>query len=171
MPIINHKGDLLLNCTLCLIFGELLKLELRSTARSVSLMTADNEPASYILRIQRDDLERQLYSQRIFYVSIKRDWLRNTNLLFIKKAAFIGSGIIDRFISLSGLREDEKKICLENNYYGKIELAKLMRFYPALAIEDTPIGGQNLLALHGASMPRSDALHIERLVRSRLIIL
>ncbi len=134
-------------------------------------MTAHNEPANYILRIQTEDLERQLYSQRILYVSIKRKWLRNTNLLFIKKAAFIGSGVIDRFISISGLTEAEKMICLENNYYGKIELAKLMRFYPALPIEHTPIRGQNLLALHGASMPRSDVLHIERLVRSRLIIL
>jgi hypothetical protein len=135
------------------------------------MMTADNEPANFILRVQGDDLERQLYSQRILYVSIKRKWLRNTNLLFIKKAAFIGSGTIDRFISMSGLTEAEKKMCLENNYYGKIELAKLVRFYPALAIEDTPIRGQNLLALHGASIPRSYALHIERLVRSRLIIL
>lgn len=134
-------------------------------------MTADNEPANYILRIQTEDLERQLYSQRILYVSIKRKWLRNTNLLFIKKTAFIGSGIIDRFISMSGLTEAEKMICLENNYYGKIELAKLMRFYPALPIVQTPIRGQNLLALHGASMPRSDVLRIERLVRSRLIIL
>lgn len=134
-------------------------------------MTADNEPTSYIVRIQRDDLERQLYGQRILYVSIKRDWLRNTKLLFIRNAAFIGSGIIDRFISLSELREDEKKICLKNNCYGKIEFAKLVRFYPALSVEDTPIGGQNHIALHGASMPRSDALQIERLVRSRLIIL
>ena len=134
-------------------------------------MTADNEPANYILRIQTEDLERQLYNQRILYVSIKRKWLRNTNLLFIKKTAFIGSSIIDRFISMSGLTKAEKMICLENNYYGKIELAKLMRFYPALPIERTPIRGQNLLALHGASMTRSDVLHIERLLRSRLIIL
>jgi hypothetical protein len=134
-------------------------------------MTADNEPANYILRIQTEDLERQLYSQHILYVSIKRKWRRNTNLLFIKKTAFIGSGIIDRFISMSGLTEAEKMICLENNYYGKIELAKLVRFYPTLPIENTPIRGQNLLALHGTSMARSDVLHIEWLVRSRLIIL
>jgi hypothetical protein len=134
-------------------------------------MTADSESANYILRLQGDNVERQLYSQRILYVSIKREWLRNTNLLFIKKAAFIGCGTIERFISISGLTEAEKKLCLENNYYGKIELAKLIRFFPALAIEDTPIRGQNLLALHGASMSRSDALNIERLVRSRLIIL
>lgn len=134
-------------------------------------MTADSEPASYILRIQRDELERQLYGQRILYVSIKRDWLRSTKLLFVRKAAFIGSGIIDRFISLDELREDEKKLCLENNCYGKIEFAKLARFYPAVAVEDTPVARQNRLALHGASLPASDALYIERLARSRLIIL
>jgi hypothetical protein len=133
-------------------------------------MTADNEPANYILRIQREDLERQLYSQRILYVSIKRDWLRNTNLLFIKKATFIGSGTIDRFISMSGLSEDEKKICLENNYYGKIEFAKLVRFYPSVALEDTSVAGQNILGLHGASLLHSDALQIERLARARLIV-
>lgn len=129
-----------------------------------------SEAASYILRIQRDELERQLYSQRILYVSIKRDWLRNTKLLFIRKAVFIGSGIIDGFVSLGELREDEKKICIENNCYGKIAFAKLVRFYPTVAVEDTPVAGQNTLGLHGASLPRFDALQIERLARSRLTI-
>ena len=128
------------------------------------------EAGSYIFRIQRDELERQLYTQRILYVSIKRDWLRNTKLLFIRKAVFIGSGIIDGFVSLGELKEDEKKICLENNCYGKIEFAKLVRFYPTVAVEDTPVAGQNTLGLHGASLLRSDALQIERLARSRLII-
>jgi hypothetical protein len=134
-------------------------------------MTPDNEPATYILRIQRDKLERQLYGQRILYVSIKRDWLHGTKLLFVRKAAFIGSGIIDRFISLSELREDEKKLCFENNCYGKMEFAKLARFYPAVPVEDTPVAGQNPAGLHGASLARSDALQIKRLVRARLIIL
>jgi hypothetical protein len=136
----------------------------------VSLTTADNEPASYIVRIQRDELERQLYGERILYVSIKRDWLHNTKLLFIKRTTFIGSGIIDRFVSLGELREDKKKVCLEHNCYGKIEFAKLMRFYPAVAVEDTSVAGQNTLGLHGASLPRSDALQIERLARARLIL-
>ena len=130
----------------------------------------DSEAASYILRIQRDELERQLYGQRILYVSIKRDWLRSTKLLFVRKAAFIGSGIIDRFVSLGELRENDKKVCLESNCYGKIEFAKLARFYPAVAVEDTPLADQNTLGLHGASLPHSDALQIERLARARLII-
>lgn len=129
-----------------------------------------SEATSYILRIQRDELERQLYSQRILYVSIKRDWLHNTKLLFMRKVVFIGSGIIEGFISLDELREDEKKICLENNCYGKIEFAKLVRFYPTVAVEDTPVAGQNTIGLHGASLLRSDALQIERLARTRLII-
>jgi hypothetical protein len=131
----------------------------------------DSESTSYILRIQRDELEKQLYSQRILYVNIKRDWVRNTKLLFVRRTAFIGSGIIDRFVSFSELREDEKNLCLENNYYGKIEFAKLVRFYPAVEVEDTSVAGQNPLALHGVSLPRSDALRIEQLPRARLIIL
>ena len=131
----------------------------------------DRESTSYIIRIQRAALERQLYAQRILYVNIKRDWLRNTKLLFVRKTEFIGSGIIDRFVSFSELREDEKKVCLENNYYGKIEFAKLVRFYPAVAVEDTIVARENHLALHGSSMSRSDAIQIEQLARSRLIIL
>jgi hypothetical protein len=131
----------------------------------------DSKAISYILRVRRKELERQLYAQRILYVNIKRDWLRSTKLLFVKKTEFIGSGIIDRFVSFNELREDEKKICLENNYYGKIEFAKLVRFYPAVGIEDTTVAGQNRLALHGSTLPRSDAIQIEQLARSRLIIL
>jgi hypothetical protein len=129
-----------------------------------------SEGASYILRIQRDELERQLYGQRIFYVSLKRDWLRNTKLLFLRETAFIGSGVIDRFVSSGELIEDEKETCLENNCYGKIEFAKLVRFYPAVAIEDTSVAGQNSLGLHGATLLHSDAVQIERLARARLII-
>ena len=125
---------------------------------------------SYILRVHQDELERELYGQRILYVNIKRDWLSNTKLLFIKRAVFIGSGIIDKFVLASELREDEKKICIKNNYYGKIEFAKLVRFYPSVPVEKTSVAGQNTLGLHGASLLRSDALQIERLAKTRLII-
>ena len=129
----------------------------------------DRDAASYIFKIQKDDIEIQLYVQRILYVSIKRDWLPNTKLLFVKKAAFIGSGIIDRFVSLGELGEEEKKICFQNNCYGKIEFARLVRFYPAVAVVDTSIADQNILGLHGAILPPSIALQIEKLARARLM--
>lgn len=129
----------------------------------------DRDAASYIFKIQKDDTEIQLYVQRILYVSIKRDWLPNTKLLFVKKAAFIGSGIIDRFVSLGELGEEEKKICFQNNCYGRIEFARLVRFYPAVAVVDTSIASKNILGLHGASLPPSIALQIEKLARGRLM--
>jgi hypothetical protein len=129
----------------------------------------DRDAASYIFKIQKDDIEIQLYVQRILYVSIKRDWLPNTKLLFVKKAAFIGSGIIDRFVSLGELGEEEKKICFQNNCYGRIEFARLVRFYPAVAVVDTSIASKNILGLHGASLPSSIAHQIEKLARARLM--
>jgi len=129
----------------------------------------DRDAASYIFKIQKDDIEIQLYVQRILYVSIKRDWIPNTKLLFVKKTAFIGSGIIDRFVSLGELGEEEKKICFQNNCYGRIEFARLVRFYPVVAVADTSIAGQNILGLHGASIPASAALQIEQLARTRLM--
>lgn len=129
----------------------------------------DRDAASYIFKIQKDDIEIQLYVQRILYVSIKRDWLPNTKLLFVKKAAFIGSGIIDRFVSLGELGEEEKKICFQNNCYGRIEFARLVRFYPAVAVVDTSIASENILGLHGASLPPSIAHQIEKLARARLM--
>jgi hypothetical protein len=129
----------------------------------------DRDAASYIFRLQKDDIEVQLYVQRILYVSIKRDWLPTTKLLFVKRVAFIGSGIIDRFVLLDELGEEEKKICFQNKCYGKIEFARLVRFYPAIAVADTSIAGQNILGLHGSNMPRSVALEVEQLARARLI--
>ena len=130
----------------------------------------NRDAGCYILRIQKEDLEKQLYGQRILYVNIKRDWIHDTRLLLMKKATFIGSGIIDRFVSFSELSEDEKRICFQTSCYGRIECSKLVRFYPAVAIEDTSIAGQNILGLHGASLVHSAAIQIERIARSRLII-
>lgn len=129
-----------------------------------------SEPLGYILRIHRDELEeRQLFSRHAFYVSVRRDWLRGTKVLFVRKDAFVGSGVIDRFVGLNGLEEPEKKLCLENNWYGKIVFAMLARFVPSVPVQDTPAAGQNPLALHGASMPGPDALQIERLAPSRIM--
>jgi len=125
---------------------------------------------SYILRVHKEEIERELYGRRNLYVNIKRNWLSNTKLLFIKRAVFIGSGIIDKFVPATELLEDEKKVCIKDNHYGKIEFAKLVRFYPSVPVEKTSVAGQNTLGLHGASLLRSDALQIERLAKTRLTI-
>lgn len=127
------------------------------------------EPPSYILRIQRDELERQLFAKRSFHVSVKRDWSHGTMVLFVKKDVFIGSGVIDRFIALGELDEPEKKLCIENNWYGKIVFEKLVRFIPAVPVKDTPAADQNPLALHGTGIPGFEALQIEESASARII--
>ncbi len=128
-----------------------------------------DQPPSFILRIQKDELERQLFSLHTFYVGIKRNWTRGTRVLFVGKDAFTGSGVIDRVIALDDLQEQERKLCLENNWYAKIVFARLARFHPAVPVRDTPIAGQNPLMLHGASIPGSQALQIERLAPAKII--
>ena len=125
-----------------------------------------DEPSGYILRI-KDELERQLLVRHSFYVGIRRDWSRGTRVLFVKKDAFVGSGVIDRFIAIDGLEEPEKKLCLDNNWYGKIVFEKLARFVPAIPVQDTPVAGQNPLALHGAGI--ANILQIERSASARII--
>lgn len=128
-----------------------------------------SEPSSYILRISKDELERQLLGRRAFYIGVKRDWSHGTLVLFVRKEFFTGSGVIDRFVTMNGLEEWEKKLCLENNWYGKIVFARLARFVPAVPVQDTPAAGQNPLALHGAKIARSDALQIERMATAKII--
>lgn len=128
-----------------------------------------DEPPSFILKIQNDELERQLFVTHSFYVSIKRDWMRGTRVLFVRKDAFIGSGTIDRVVALDDLQEEEKKLCIENNWYAKIIFSKLARFLPAVPVQGTPAASQNPLALHGASIPYPDAQQIERLAHAKII--
>ena len=127
------------------------------------------QPAAYILRIARDEVERQLYVRKSFYVGIRRDWSRGSKVLFVRKAeSFIGSAVLDRIAALDELDEDEKKLCLENNWYGKMLFAKVTRFHPPVPIQDTPVAGQNMLVLHGAEISSEDASKIEALASSRI---
>jgi hypothetical protein len=127
-----------------------------------------DEPPSYILRI-KEELERQLFARRSIYVGISRDWSPGTAVLFVKKDAFTGSGVVDRFVAIDDLQEQERKICIENNWYGKIVFERLVRFIPAIPVQDTPVAGQNLLALHGATISSSEALQIEGLALAKII--
>lgn len=128
-----------------------------------------SEPAGYILRISRDELERQLFSRRTFYVNISRDWSRGTKIMFVKKDVFIGSGTIDRFVTTDEMEVSEKKICTENNWYGKIVFSRLVRFVPPVMVQDTPATDQNPLALHGASLSSHDMIKIEEISLGRII--
>ncbi|MEW6603297.1 MAG: hypothetical protein AB1351_01245 [Thermoproteota archaeon] len=128
-----------------------------------------SEPSSYILRIQKDELERQLFGKHIFYVNISRSWSRGIFVLFVKKDLFVSSGVIDRFVDLDEMEEGEKRLCIENNWYGKILFARLTRFVPPVPVRETLAAGQNPLALHGSNLSNNDAAKIEEMAAGRII--
>jgi hypothetical protein len=70
---------------------------------------------------------------------------------------------------MDGLEEWERKLCAENNWYGKIAFSRLTRFLPAVPVQDTPAASQNPLALHGASISNSEAMQIEESASARII--
>ena len=131
-----------------------------------------DEPG-YIIRITRDDIEKQLHARRSIYVGIRRDWSRGAKILFVRKAgsddAFIGSGVVDKIVVANGLAEEERKLCLENNWYGKLMFARLARFRPAVPIKDTPAAGENPLVLHGAIVSSANFSEIEKHARAKVV--
>src|SRR5919198_2951459 len=125
---------------------------------------------NYIIRITRDEVLNKIYGHRIYYIGIRRNWSKDSTLVFIKKVnsrddAFIGTGVIDETLELDKFDSSEKKICIENNLYKKIIFGKLVRFHPAVLVKDTPIicWIQKGPLLHGHEIRDSDISKIQSL--------
>lgn len=123
--------------------------------------------AGFCLRV-KEEQERQLYVLRELYVGIRRDWARGTKVLFVKKTLsgdiFIGSGILGSVVELEQMGEDEKKRCLENNWYGKLVFLTIARF--TVPVSETALAGQQPAFLHGIA---ADVGAAESLARGRLV--
>jgi hypothetical protein len=131
---------------------------------------------NYIIRISRDEFANKIYGKRIYYVGIRRNWSKNSTLVFIKKVnsrddAFIGTGIIDRVLELDELEYSEKKVCIQNNWYKKIIFRRLVRFIPPVLVKDTSIifWIQKAPLLHGHEIRDSDILKIQSLANVKII--
>jgi len=127
----------------------------------------------YILRIPRDDAERQLYARHSLYVGIRREWSYGKRVLFVRKVekddAFIGTGIIEKIIMLDDLTEREKQLCLENNWYSKLLFGMVSRFRPSVAVKDTPTAGEKPRKVQGAIVSTANFLAIEKLARAKIM--
>ena len=131
---------------------------------------------NYIIRISRDEFANKIYGKRIYYVGIRRNWSKNSTLVFIKKVnsrddAFIGTGIIDRVLELDELEYSEKKVCIQNNWYKKIIFRRLVRFIPPVLVKDTSIifWIQKAPLLHGHEIRDSDISKIQSLTNVKII--
>lgn len=127
----------------------------------------------YILRI-KDESERQLFVMRTLYIGIRRDWARNSRVLFVKRLhsgdAFIGSGTPKRIAELDELDDDERRLCMENNWYGKMVFEKLAKFQPPVDLQNTSLAEKMPALLHGLEITDDEISAIEKLVRIRINI-
>jgi hypothetical protein len=128
---------------------------------------------AYVVRV-KEEQERTLYARHSLYVGIRRDWSAGSKILLVWKNAhgdsvIIGSATLEKIVELDALNNSEKKVCLENNWYGKMVFAMLARFLPAVPVSDTPLAGKQPALLHGLEITGDELSRIESLAGSKII--
>lgn len=125
---------------------------------------------SFLLRVKGQ--ERRLFANRELYVGIRRDWQKGSRLLFVDKTpedVVIGSGVFDAIIELEAMSEREKRLCLRNNWYGRIIFDSVERFLPPVPVRGTPLAETKPALLHGLEISEEHAKEINAFVASRII--
>lgn len=124
----------------------------------------------FVLRVKGQ--ERRLFANRELYVGIRRDWQKGSRLLFVDKThedVVTGSGIFEKIVELEELSEHEKKLCLQNNWYGRIILERAERFLPPVPVHGTPLAEIKSALLHGLEISEEQTEQINGLAASRII--
>jgi hypothetical protein len=131
---------------------------------------------NYILRIVKDDWEKQVFALKAYYVGVRRGWEKGSTIFLIKKTesgdAFIGYGIIKNIASLDEMDDKEKEVCINNNWNKKLSFGKLVRFEPPVPVKDTVVGkwGQKGALLHGTPISQSDIEFITKIAKTKIML-
>lgn len=126
--------------------------------------------ASFVLRVKGQ--ERLLYTKHELYVGIRRNWEKGSRLFFVDRTnadALIGSGIFEKIVELDAMDGQEKKLCLQNNWYGRMVFERVERFLPPLSVQDTALAGTIPALLHGLEIAEGQAVEIDGLIASRIV--
>ena len=117
---------------------------------------------SFALRI-KESQERQLRVNHALYVGIRRDWSFGSKIALVRKGPsgdlVAAIGTVGRIIEADGMDRDEKKQCIENNWYGKIVFSQVARLYPPVPVSATELASIPPALLHGHAV--SDVQKIE----------
>jgi len=125
---------------------------------------------SFVLRVK--DQERFLYTKHELYVGIRRNWEKGSRLFFVGRTnadALIGAGIFEKTIELDAMDHQERQLCLQNNWYGRMVFERVERFLPPLSVQDTALAGTKPALLHGLEISEAQAAEIDGLVASRIV--
>lgn len=124
---------------------------------------------SFVLRVK--DQERRLYAGRRLYVGIRRDWQEGSRLFFVDREqedVLVGSGVFEKIVELDEMDRQERNLCLQNNWYGRMMFERVERFLPPVPVSSTPLAGTMPALLHGLAVSEEHAERIESLVASRM---
>ncbi|MEO9295568.1 MAG: hypothetical protein ABI347_08220 [Nitrososphaera sp.] len=116
---------------------------------------------SYALRI-KESHQPQLRVSRSLYVGIRRDWSPRSKIVLLKKGSgdfVVAIGTVGRIIEIDSMAGDEKKMCIENNWYAKIVFSQIARLYPPVPVSATELASVQPALLHGHAV--SDVSKIE----------
>jgi hypothetical protein len=97
-----------------------------------------------------------------------------SKILLVKKSPngdyiIIGLATLEKVVELDALSKTEKKLCTENNWYGKMVFAILERFLPAIPIAKTPLAEKPHALLHGLAITRDELSTIANSAESKII--
>ena len=128
--------------------------------------------SNYIVKISNPAHANQIFWKRVYYPKLRRNWIRESKLIFITKRnsddVFIGLGKIKANYGLSVLDHNERKICIQNNVYSKIIFDTMVRFFPAIVTRDVKFISPDRMAgqsLDGAYLSDSEVSSIEGLAK------
>jgi len=130
---------------------------------------------NYILRIIKDEWEKQVFAIKAYYVGVRRDWKNDGKILLIKNTeagdAFIGYAVIKNIIDLEKMGDEEKDMCIDNNWNKKLSFGKLVRFEPSVLVKDTLVSkwGQKGALLHGAPVSETDTESIIKIAKVKIV--
>ena len=131
---------------------------------------------NYILRIAKDEWEKQVFALMEYYAGVRREWEKDSSIFLIKKTdsgdAFVGYGIIKSVTSLEDLDDKEKDMCINNNWNKKLSFGKLVRFEPPIPLKDTVVSkwGQKGALLQGAPISQSDMESITKIAKTKIML-
>jgi len=130
---------------------------------------------NYILRISKDEWEKQVFAIKSYYAGVRREWKPNAKILLAKKTdagdAFIGYAVIKNIADLEEMSEEEKDMCINNNWSKKLSFGKLVRFHPPVLVKDTVVSkwGQKGALLHGAPISETDIESVLKIAKVKIV--
>lgn len=115
------------------------------------------EKYGYILRINTEEWENQIFEIQKYYTGMRRNYLPGTVILFMKKVkvdSIVGYGIIDKVEMLWEMTPEEETYCKENKWRLALSFKSLIRFVKPYPKKVSPLRDDTRKGafLHGARL-------------------